>query len=87
MPLIIFVTAFDQYAIDAFNIHAVDYVLKPIEQERLLEAVSRAVARHAQQIMGSKEPLVAMVSRPPGRRPRAGKSGRGGTVGAADLTG
>lgn len=62
MPLIIFVTAFDQYAIDAFNIHAVDYVLKPIEQERLLDAVSRAVARHAQQIMGSKEPLVAMAA-------------------------
>jgi len=62
MPLIIFVTAFDQYAIDAFKVHAVDYVLKPIEEERLLESVSRAVARHAQQSWGGKEALMAMVS-------------------------
>ena len=62
MPLIIFVTAFDQYAIDAFKVHAVDYVLKPIEEERLLEAVSRAVARQAQQYSGGKEALMAMVS-------------------------
>lgn len=62
MPLIVFVTAYDQYALDAFKVHAVDYVLKPIEEERLLEAVTRAVARHAQQNMVSKETLLAMVS-------------------------
>lgn len=42
MPLIIFVTAFDQYAIDAFQVHAVDYLLKPIDDDRLLAAVNRA---------------------------------------------
>lgn len=42
MPLIIFVTAFDQYAIDAFDVHAVDYLLKPIDEDRLLAAVNRA---------------------------------------------
>jgi two-component system LytT family response regulator len=62
MPLIIFVTAFDQYALDAFKVHAVDYVLKPIDEERLEEAVTRAVARHAQQSLGSKEQLMALVS-------------------------
>lgn len=62
MPLIIFVTAFDQYAIEAFKVHAVDYVLKPLEHERLVEAVTRAVARHAQQHLGSKDALMAMVS-------------------------
>jgi len=31
MPLVIFVTAFDQYAVDAFDLHAVDYVLKPLD--------------------------------------------------------
>ncbi|TQV80008.1 LytR/AlgR family response regulator transcription factor [Aliikangiella coralliicola] len=41
MPLIVFVTAFDQYAIDAFEIHAVDYVLKPVEDERLATAIER----------------------------------------------
>src|SRR5215831_18574734 len=42
MPLIIFVTAFDQFAINAFEVHAVDYLLKPVEQPRLEEAVGRA---------------------------------------------
>ena len=42
MPLVIFVTAFDQYAIDAFRVHAVDYLLKPIDEDRLAEAISRA---------------------------------------------
>jgi two-component system LytT family response regulator len=41
MPLIVFVTAFDQYAIDAFNVHAVDYVLKPLETKRLKKTVER----------------------------------------------
>jgi two-component system LytT family response regulator len=62
MPLIIFVTAFDQYAIDAFKVHAVDYLLKPIEEERLQEAVERAVARHALESPDSKERLMALVS-------------------------
>lgn len=43
MPEIIFVTAFDAYAIDAFDANAVDYLLKPISEERLARAVSRAL--------------------------------------------
>ncbi|MGB5775436.1 MAG: LytTR family DNA-binding domain-containing protein [Sedimenticolaceae bacterium] len=62
MPLIIFVTAFDQYAIDAFRVHAVDYILKPIDEERLEEAVARAVERHAISSRESKERLLALVS-------------------------
>ena len=42
MPLIVFVTAYDQYAVNAFDLHAVDYVLKPVEEGRLEEAVRRA---------------------------------------------
>ena len=42
MPLIVFVTAYDHYAVNAFDLHAVDYVLKPVEEERLEEAVRRA---------------------------------------------
>jgi two-component system LytT family response regulator len=44
MPLVIFVTAFDQYAIEAFDVHAVDYLLKPIDEDRLASAVERARA-------------------------------------------
>ena len=41
LPLIIFVTAFDQYAVKAFDTHAVDYLLKPFKQERFMDAVLR----------------------------------------------
>jgi two-component system response regulator LytT len=44
---IVFVTAFDQYAIDAFQVDAVDYLLKPVDPERLDQAVQRARRRLA----------------------------------------
>ena len=49
MPMVIFVTAFDQYAVEAFKVHAIDYVLKPIDDDRLHEAIDRAVAHHGQE--------------------------------------
>ncbi len=42
-PLIIFATAYDEYAVRAFNVDALDYVLKPFEQERIDKALSKAV--------------------------------------------
>ena len=44
-PAIIFVTAYDEYALRAFEVHAVDYLLKPFSKERLGEAVDRAKER------------------------------------------
>lgn len=41
-PLIVFVTAYDQHAVRAFEVHALDYLLKPFEYDRLREAVRRA---------------------------------------------
>jgi two-component system LytT family response regulator len=41
-PLIIFVTAYDQHAIRAFEVHALDYLLKPVKLERLSAAIERA---------------------------------------------
>ena len=41
IPLIVFVTAYDTYAIKAFDIHALDYVLKPIDDDRLKEALEK----------------------------------------------
>lgn len=43
-PLVIFATAYDNYAVDAFNINAIDYVLKPFEQGRINQAVAKAEA-------------------------------------------
>ena len=47
MPDVIFVTAYDDYAIRAFEVHALDYLLKPVEHERLAAALDRARARLA----------------------------------------
>src|SRR3954452_1911398 len=46
-PQIIFVTAYDQHAIEAFEVNAVDYLLKPVDQTRLEVAVERARRRMA----------------------------------------
>ena len=44
-PAVVFVTAYDQYALRAFDHHAVDYLLKPVEEERFRTALGRARAR------------------------------------------
>ena len=41
MPIIVFVTAFDEFALKAFETHALDYLLKPVDEERLAQAVQR----------------------------------------------
>ena len=45
MPQIIFATAFDQYAVKAFDVNAIDYLLKPFDRERVLQALNRARER------------------------------------------
>ena len=62
MPMVIFVTAFDQYAVDAFDLHAVDYVLKPLDPERVARAVQRAVDRlNDYQVESYKTPLIGAI--------------------------
>ena len=49
LPYVVFVTAYDQYALRAFEVHALDYVLKPFNAERFSQALQRArtaIARH-----------------------------------------
>lgn len=46
-PIVVFVTAYDQHAVEAFEIAALDYVLKPIRRERLSETVKRVQAEAA----------------------------------------
>jgi two-component system, LytTR family, response regulator len=45
MPLVVFVTAYDEYAVKAFELNAVDYLLKPFEEERLCQSIQRVRQR------------------------------------------
>ena len=57
LPLIIFVTAYDQHALRAFDVHAVDYLTKPFDRKRFAEAVD-----HAKVFMkGAREPDTARI--------------------------
>ncbi|HTD62469.1 MAG TPA: LytTR family DNA-binding domain-containing protein [Gemmatimonadaceae bacterium] len=44
MPVVVFVTAYDRHALKAFEVHALDYVLKPVDPARLREALDRAAS-------------------------------------------
>ena len=55
-PLIVFVTAYDAYALDAFDTAALDYLLKPVEVARLAKCIERSV-----------EPTASRCRRPVGR--------------------
>jgi two-component system LytT family response regulator len=63
MPMVVFVTAFDHYAVDAFDLHAVDYVLKPLDAERIGRAVERALDRlKLGRDMSFKTPLIGAIN-------------------------
>ncbi|WP_421851165.1 LytR/AlgR family response regulator transcription factor [Novosphingobium sp.] len=57
-PAVIFVTAHDHFAVEAFDCEAVDYVLKPVAQDRLERAVDRALARRDTAAPALSEPAV-----------------------------
>lgn len=73
MPVTVFVTAFDQFAVRAFEVCAVDYVLKPFEDDRLLRAIERAkraVRRSEIDVLGARlAALLAESQRAASRRP------------------
>jgi two-component system LytT family response regulator len=61
-PGVIFVTAYDKYALRAFEVHALDYLLKPFDRERFQKALERARAQIAQtQTAGVNEQLRALL--------------------------
>jgi two-component system response regulator AlgR len=57
-PSVIFVTAFDEYALKAFEVHAVDYLLKPVRAARLADAIKRAAIMRAQ----SNDPRTSLAA-------------------------
>jgi two-component system, LytTR family, response regulator len=72
MPLVVFITAYDEYALRAFEVHALDYLLKPFESGRFYSTLERArdlIERQRAGDLGRK--LLAMVQdlRPEGSQP------------------
>jgi two-component system LytT family response regulator len=65
-PVVIFVTAYDQYAMRAFDAHAVDYLLKPFSRERFEKALERARMRLGE---NAPQPDLAASARAPEERP------------------
>jgi two-component system LytT family response regulator len=71
VPAVIFVTAYDEYAIKAFEVHAQDYLLKPYDRERFYEAFQHAAGRiRAQRESGTNARLVALLEDIERERPR-----------------
>ncbi|MEY2920680.1 MAG: hypothetical protein RL261_1985 [Pseudomonadota bacterium] len=63
MPMVVFVTAFDRYAINAFEAHALDYLLKPVDDARLAAALDRVRAQWQQkQAVAQREQLMALLA-------------------------
>lgn len=73
LPLIVFVTAYDKYALEAFEVNAIDYLLKPFDEARFAAAVQRARTRHgacdSNERSAALDALLARLG--PGARPEA----------------
>jgi two-component system LytT family response regulator len=66
IPIVIFTTAYDQYAIKAFDAHALDYLLKPFDHERLRDALHRArlaVRTHSDRVLTDRLLNILQVAR------------------------
>ena len=69
-PAVIFTTAFDEYAIKAFETHAIDYLLKPFNQERFDKAVAKWTEQKNLPTEGSKRELLETASQSPSQNSR-----------------
>lgn len=65
-PLIIFTTAYDQYAIKAFELNAIDYLMKPVSLDRFSEAVTRALQKLSLGKEGIVQPSALLENKPAG---------------------
>ncbi len=63
MPKVIFTTAYDQYALKAFEVHAIDYLLKPFDQERFQDALKHAFQQSANKIPSQLSNLISTLNK------------------------
>ena len=83
LPQIIFATAFDQYAVRAFDVNAIDYLLKPFDRDRVLQAVERARLRLQEAWQGGEpksipsglrvDTLLKLIEQHQSAKPHSGK--------------
>ena len=93
LPAIVFVTAYDQYALDAFEASAVDYLLKPFDRERFARALSRArrflagdqLAAFRSRIASVLQAVAGDVSSADGQVPSRATESDAGDAGAARI--
>src|SRR5580658_5838608 len=55
LPQVVFATAFDQYAVRAFEVNAVDYLLKPFDRKRVMQTIEKALARRSAPIESASD--------------------------------
>jgi two-component system LytT family response regulator len=69
LPVTVFVTAHDEYAVRAFEVHAIDYLLKPFDDARLMTALARAKERLSRHGAAAGQGLVALLDERAHRHP------------------
>src|SRR5207245_8599082 len=72
LPKIVFATAFDQYAVKAFEVNAVDYLLKPFDKKRVAQSVRKARAK-LETINSSNDRLETLVRMLESQKPQSSK--------------
>ena len=72
LPKIVFATAFDQYAVKAFEVNAVDYLLKPFDKKRVAQSIQKARAKMESDV-ASSDKLETLVKMLESQRPQASK--------------
>jgi two-component system LytT family response regulator len=80
LPAVVFVTAYDVYAVRAFEVHAVDYLLKPFDDARVATALARVKQRlrgAAPATPGPSDPVLALLNQRGGPLDEPGEAGRG----------
>jgi len=81
LPQIVFATAYDQYAVRAFDVNAIDYLLKPFDKSRVMQALDRARVRLQETVQADREQaaevnvsaLLRLIEQQQSPRPRSAK--------------
>ncbi|MFY9559880.1 MAG: LytTR family DNA-binding domain-containing protein [Terriglobales bacterium] len=73
LPKIVFATAFDQYAVKAFEVNAVDYILKPFDKKRVTQSIEKARAKIEGGGAGSEEKFETLVRMLESQKPQTAK--------------